>query len=254
MGIRVVCILALAALLPFPVAFAEEEGIGEKVSPEAKALVEEVVRKLGGEKFTAIESIAYKGRYFSIGRGGTAGFVPFESQAVYPAKRRFSYGNKKPIILINDGERGWRLDRLGRARQSADQIRAWRLRGRYNLYHLLGKVVNEPDILMIQAGSDFIDNVAVRVVEIMDTQQVQVKLYVDKERLLPVRISYRFRHAETKRWVEVAQTYGNFQMRGGVMTPLQEARWTNGRRTAEVFDDRILYNAPVKETAFLPQR
>ncbi len=85
-------------------------------------------------------------------------------------------------------------------------------------------------------------------------QQVQVKLYVDKERLLPVRISYRFRHAETKRWVEVAQTYGNFQMRGGVLTPLQEARWTNGRRTAEVFYDRILYNAPVKETTFLPQR
>ena len=254
MRIRVVCFLALTALLPFRPAIAQEEGIGEKVSPKARAFVDQVVQKLGGAKFIAIESIAYKGRFFSIGRGGTAGYVPFESQEVYPAKRRFSYGNNKPIILINDGERGWRLDRLGRARQPPEQIRAWKLRGRYNLYHLLGKVVNEPDIFMIEAGSDFIDNVVVQVVEIMDTQQVQVKLYVDKERLLPVRISYRFRNAETKRWVEVAKTYGNFQMRGGVMTPLQEARWSNGRRTAEVFYDRVLYNPPVKETTFLPQR
>ena len=233
---------------------AQERSLPENVSPQARELVDQVIEKLGGEKFRQIESISARGRFFTVGSGGTAGVMPFESQELVSAKRRFSYGKKKPIILVNDGDKGWRLDRLGRTRQTPEQIWTWRLRARYNLYGLLLRVTEEPDILMVEGGTDLADNVVVRVVEIVDVQQVKIKLLVDKTRYLPVRIQYRAQNPKTNRWEEYGLTYGNYQKVQGVLTPKQEGRWLNGRRRAEVFFHEIYYNLPLSSDLFVPTR
>ena len=232
----------------------QERSLPENVSAQARALVDQVIEKLGGEKFQQIESITVRGRFFTVGSRGTAGMMPFESQELLSTKRRFSYGKKQPIILVNDGDKGWQLDRLGRTRQTPEEIWTWRLRARYNLYGLLLRVAEEPDILMVEAGTDFVDNVSVRVVEIVDVQRVKVKLFVDKNRYLPVRIQYRALNPKTDRWEEHGLTYSNYQKVQGTLTPLQEGRWLNGRQQAEVFFHEIYYNLPFSPDVFVPRR
>ena len=246
-------IVILASAAPRGAA-AQESPLPDKISPAARQVIDQMIEKLGGENFRRIRTLTTSGRFYFLGDGGTAGMLPFKSKDAPPDKRRFSYGKKKPIILINNGKHAWRLDRLGRGRQSEEESRAWRLRTRYGLYHLLTRVINEPDILMVDAGSDFVDNVSVYVVEIIDAQQVRVKIYVDKNRLLPVRIVYRLQHPRTRRWEENALTYGNFKMQNGVLAPQRETRWRNGRRYAELFYHQILFNLPIPERDFDPVR
>ena len=259
---RLLGVWALAGCLGFVIsvpkiltaASAQESSLPDKISPAARQVIDQMIEKLGGEKFRRIKTLTTKGRFYILAGGGTAGMLPFESKDAPPDKRRFSYGKKKPIILINNGKQAWRLDRLGRGRQSEEEIRAWRLRARYGLYHLLTRVINEPDILMVDAGSDFIDNVTVYVVEIIDAQQVKIKIFIDKNRLLPVRISYRLQHPRTRRWEDHALTYGNFKMVNGVLAPQRETRWRNGRRNAELFYNQILFNLPIAQGDFDPVR
>ena len=49
--------------------------------------------------------------------------APFESAVEYPDKRRLAYGKDKPVILINNGERGWQLDRYGMIRPRKRRLR-----------------------------------------------------------------------------------------------------------------------------------
>ncbi len=232
----------------------QESSASDKISPSARWVIDQAIKKMGGERFRQIKTLTRSGRFYILTEGGTAGMLPFKSKDAFPDKRRFSYGKNKPIILVNNGKQAWRLDRLGRGRQSQEEIRAWRLRARYGLYHLLTKVVNEPGILMVDAGSDFIDNVTVFVVEIVDVQRVRIKIFVDKNRLLPVRIAYRLQHPRTRIWEDYALTYGNFKMLSGILVPRRETRWRNRQRKAELFYNQIIFNLPIVEKDFNPIR
>ena len=71
------------------------------------------------------KSLTTKGRVFFFQDGDTAGMEPYESWVVYPDKRRFSYGKTKPVILINNGDKGWELDRYGLISQPDQQLQGW---------------------------------------------------------------------------------------------------------------------------------
>ena len=72
-----------------------------------------MIQALGGPAFLKVKRLTTRGRIFSIRDESTSGFAPFESFVEYPDKRRFSYGKKPPVILINNGDQAWELDRYG---------------------------------------------------------------------------------------------------------------------------------------------
>src|SRR2546429_274662 len=80
------------------------------INPKAKELLDKCIQALGGDAFLRFKSLTTRGRTFAIEDEQTAGLAPFESFVLYPDKRRFSYGKKKPVILINDGDKQWELD------------------------------------------------------------------------------------------------------------------------------------------------
>jgi len=114
------------------------------VDPQARQMLDRAIQILGGQAFLTAKTLTSKGRAFFFQDGATAGMEPYESYVQYPDKRRFSYGKTKPVILINDGDKGWELDRYGLISQPDQQLQGWILSNRYSLENLLRLRVNEP--------------------------------------------------------------------------------------------------------------
>jgi len=223
-----------------------------RIDPQAQELFDKTIQALGGQAFLQAKSVDTRGRIFTISEGVTAGFAPFESTVEFPDKRRFSYGKSKPVILINDGERGWQLDRYGMIHQPAEQLQRWHISTRYGYENVLRKLIHEPGLLVQDAGTDFVDNLPTRVVEITDSQQTHVKFFVHAVKYLPIRINYRLLNAKTHEWDDYAEVYGDYREFQGVQTPMHVTRYRNGERYSEVFRNAVEYNVEHPANYFAP--
>lgn len=237
------CALVAAACLlrPQP-AWAQNPPAPSRVNPKAQELLDRAIRALGGPAFLGFKRLTTTGRIYAISDEATAGLAPFESAIEFPDKRRFSFGKKNPVILINDGDRAWELDRFGVTHQLPEQIRRWKLSTRYGLENLLRLRIHDPDVLVQDGGVDFVDNVPAWVVSIIETEGSEVKLFLNKQNFLPVRINYQGRNPQTKEWDEFADVYGDYQNIQGIQTPMHTARFLNGERISETFRRTAQYN------------
>lgn len=223
-----------------------------RIDPTAQELLDRTIQALGGPTFLGFKTLSTRGRIYSISEGVTSGFAPFESVVEFPQKRRFSYGKKKPVILVNNGERGWQLDRYGMIRQPFEQVRRWQVSNRYSLENLLRLRIHEAGILIQDGGVDFVENLAARVVSLIDSQQVAVKLYLHKVTFLPIRVVYRVQNPRTREWEEYADVYAEFRQIQGIQTPMHITRYLNDERYAEIFRNWAQYDASYPSNYFEP--
>ena len=224
----------------------------EQINPVAKELLDKAVQAMGGPAFLQAKNLTTRGRVFIISEGATSGFAKFENTDEYPDKRRFGYGEKNNVVLVNNGERGWQLDNYGVIRQKPDQVHRWAIANRYSLENTLREVIRQPGLLIQDGGMDFVDNLPARVVEIVDSQQVRIKLYFHKASFLPIRITYRVQDPETREWEEFADVYGDYRPIQGIQTPFHVTRLKDGRRYGETFRNFALYNKEFSPNYFTP--
>jgi hypothetical protein len=221
--------------------------------PKAQELLNQVIQALGGQAFLDYKAMSSRGRAFSIYDGQTMGYAPYESDVVPPDKRRFSYGKGQPVILFNDGDRGWELDRYGLIRQKAENVKHWQTGMRYSLESLLRRVVREPGTLILDGGVDFVDLLPARVLEITDSQRVDVKVYLSRSTYLPIRITYRIQNPTSREWTEYSEAYSDYRPFQGIQTPMHIARSENGQRVLEYFLNEAEYNKEFPPGYFRPR-
>jgi len=212
------------------------------VDPQARQMLDRAIQALGGQAFLSAKSLTTKGRVFFFQDGAVAGLEPFENWALYPDKRRFSYGKTKPVILINKGNQGWELDQYGLIAQPETQLRGWILSNRYSIENLLRLRVNDPGVLIQVGQADFVDNVATEGIEIIATGGTSVRLDLHRQTFLPYRISYRVRNVNEDAWDDYSDAYADYKMVDGIQTPMHITRYLNGDRVGETFRNFAKYN------------
>src|SRR5579859_7568997 len=212
------------------------------IEPKAQALLDKTVQALGGASFLAFKELTTSGRAFAISDDQTAGFAPFTNAEEYPDKRRFSYGKKKPVILINNGDQGWEADRFGVISQRPEDLRHWQIINRYSLENLLRVRIHEPGVLIQDGGTDFVDQLPARVLTMVDARQVRLKLFINHLTYLPIRITYRARNAAGDDWDEYADVYGDYQKIQGIQTPMHITRFLNDERVSETYRNTAKYD------------
>ena len=225
-----------------------------KADAKAQALLDRTIQALGGPAFLGFKTMTTRGRFFAIQDGVTAGMVPFESAVQFPDKRHYLYGQKgkKPVLLVNDGDLNWELDKMGRTFQPLENVRHWKVTMRYCLENLLRLRLHEPGVLIQAGGTDFVDNVAVQEIDIFDAQGVQIKLLVQRQTYLPVRVSYRLQDPKTHEWEDYSDVYGDYQRYQGVQTAMHIGRFLNDERVSETFRNSAKYDEVYSEGYFGP--
>jgi hypothetical protein len=224
----------------------------QRVAPKAQELLDRAIQALGGPAFLGFKRLSTRGRIFSIDEESTSALAPFQSAVEFPGKRRFTYGKKKPVTLINNGDRAWELDRFGLTHQLPEQIYRWKLSTQYSLENLLRLRIHEPGVVIQDGGVDFVDNVPTRGVVILEAQGVRVNLDFSRQTFLPVRIAYRVQNPKTREWEEYADVYGDYQDRQGIKTPMHITRFMNGERVAETFRNSAQYDETYPPDYFEP--
>jgi len=212
------------------------------IDPKAQEVLDKVIQALGGPAFLRFKTLTTHGRAFSISNEEMTGLAPYDSFVEYPDKRRFSYGKKKPVILVNNGDSAWELDRYGVILQPPEQVRRWKTTNRYSLENLLRLRIREPGILIQMGGVDFVNNLPARVVEIIDANQVPIKLYVNRVSLRPVRVTYQVLNPQSQEQDEYADDYSDYQVIQGIATPMHIGRFVNDERVAEIFRSSARYD------------
>jgi hypothetical protein len=223
-----------------------------RIDPKAQQVVDRVIQALGGPAFLKVKRLTTRGQIYSIRNEATTALAPFESFTEYPDKRRFSYGKNPPVILINNGDQAWELDRFGQTTQPPEQAQRWRISNRYALENLLRLRIHEPGMLVQPGGVDFVDNVATQSLDMVDAQGTQLKLDLNRQTLLPVRITYRVRDPKTGDWTDFADVYSGYKSIQGIMTPMHIARFLNDERVSETFRNSAHYDDEYPSTYFQP--
>ncbi len=212
------------------------------IDPKAKPILDQCLAALGGPAFLSFRTLTTRGRMFTISAEITTGLAPFQNWMQYPDKRRISYGKSKPVIAVFFDNEGWEIDNYGVMALSVEEVRRWALSNRYSLENLLRLRINEPGILIQPAGVDFIENMAVTLLDVIDARQTHIRLYLDKKSYLPARISYRLANPKTGDQDEYADGYSDYQTFDGVSTPMHITRFVNDERVSEIFRNTAQYN------------
>lgn len=223
-----------------------------RIDPKAQQILDRMIQALGGPAFLGARTLTTKGQIYALRDESITGIAPFESAMEYPDKRRFTYGKNPPVILVNNGEQAWELDRYGQASQPAEQSRRWKLSNRYSLENLLRLRVREAGVLVQVGGVDFVDNTATQSLIVVDSQGTQVRLDYNRQTILPVRISYRVQNPQTRDWDEFADVYSNYRNIEGIMTPMRIARFLNDERISELYRHTAKYNEDIPQNYFQP--
>jgi hypothetical protein len=226
--------------------------VPSRIDPKAQQVIDRVIRALGGPAFLNMKRLTTRGRTYSIRDDSTSGFAPYQSAVEYPDKRRFSYGKNPPVILINNGDQAWELDRLGQTSQTEVQAWRWRISNRYSLENLLRVRIHEPGVLIQPGGVDFVDNVATQALYIVDARETQLKMDLNRQTILPVSITYRVRDPKTGEWTEFSDVYSDYKNIEGIMTPMHIARFLDGERVSEIFRSYAHYDDTYPPTYFQP--
>jgi hypothetical protein len=205
-------------------------------------MLDQIIHALGGQAFLSFKRLTTNGRAFSISDERTVGLAPFESAVEYPDKRHSSYGKKQPVILINNGDKGWEIDRYGLTRQKRAELKSWQLANRYSIENLLRVRLHEPGMLVQAGGADFVDHVPVRILTMVDALQTEIKVYFHSKTLLPVRITYRTLNPDSKDWDDHDDVYGDYRNIQGIQTPMRITRFLNGERVGEIYRNSAKYD------------
>jgi hypothetical protein len=221
-----------------------------RIDPQARQMLDRAIQALGGRAFLTAKSLTTKGRVFFFQDGATAGMEPYQSYVLYPDKRRFSYGKTKPVILINNGDKGWELDRYGLIAQPDQQLQGWTLSNRYSIENLLRLRINEPGVLIQMGKVDFVDNVPTQGIEIIAPGGTSVRLDLHRRTFIPSRITYRARNVKEEAWDDYSDAYADYKTVDGIQTPMHVTRYLNGDRIGETFRNSAQYNEEYPPTYF----
>jgi hypothetical protein len=208
---------------------------------------------LGGQAFLNAKSLTTKGRVFFFQDGATAGLEPYVSYMLYPDKRRFSYGKTKPVIVINNGDKGWELDRMGIMALPDRELESWNRSNRYSIENLFRLRINEPGVLIQMGKVDFVDNVPTQGIEIIAPGGISVRVDLHRQSFLPSRITYRVRNVKEEAWDDYSDAYADFKTIDGIQTPMHVTRYLNGDRIGETFRNSAQYNEDYPPSYFIAE-
>lgn len=248
---RRLIIFSTVALLLLPAtALAQSETSPEAVN-KAGQIFQKVIEALGGDAFLNVTGMYRTGRIYDFDHGvlSSAG-SKFKNYVQFPGKEWMEYGKKGNIVFLNNGDQGWELDRQGISEQTPGTIESWNDGNKRDTEYLFRFRVLQEKLPLYYIGKEYIDNRMMHIIEIVDTNNEALRLYVDSRSYLPMQFHYS-RHSELRRGrVAIAEYYGKYITVDGVQTPLHISRTRDGLRVMEVFLKEVFLNHPFDPNFF----
>jgi hypothetical protein len=218
-----------------------------------KRMIQETVAALGGSKFLQIENTVASGRAYSFYHEHLSGLSVAKVYTRYlrpsvPAlpgeilvDERDSFGvQERDGATLFMGGKGYEITFRG-ARPIPDDIATrYKETVTHNVFYLLRERLDEPGMIFEDRGSDIVDNQPVKIVDVTDSDDRTVTVYLHHLTHLPVRQVYYRRDPKTNERIEEVTIFSKYRdVGGGVMWPLDTQRLRDGDPIFQMYAESV---------------
>jgi outer membrane lipoprotein-sorting protein len=223
----------------------------EASAAKAKQILQDLIAALGAAAYMEIKESDCEGRLARFGHSGElTGYTNFKVYWRYPDKNRTDYAKKGVIINLYNGDHGWTLDRGGVTELPAPEVADFQEQAKRDINNLLRVRLKEQGMVIRFGGTDIVDLKTVDWVEIVDSEQRNFRLAVDRSSHLLVRSIVTIQDETRQDRSVLTNIYTNYQLMEGAYTPLQITSDRDGRRISQVFFTFCKYNAGLPDDFF----
>lgn len=238
------------------VAFAAFALAGHAQAPSsAQQIFDSMVEALGGRTYLDVKEIQVTGRFFTFRRDAVSGSELYADFIKFPDMERTEIGKEKEKrVQINRGKEGWSVTPPLKGKipdvqpQTKSQTQEFLDSFKTSFDYVPRFVVNSPKTSLVNAGTELVEYKRTDVLEIRDTQKNLMRIYVDRQTHLPVKVQIRNADESTVK----EEVYANWHKFDGVMTALMVVRYKDGVKSQEIRAEKVAYNPGFSDTLFAP--
>jgi hypothetical protein len=218
---------------------------------QARDLLDQAIKALGGEAYLNIHDMQEQGRTYSFYHGRPSGNgVFFWRFLQYPDKERIEVTPQRDIAYIYTADKGYEVTYKGpRAIEKKDLDDYLRHR-KFSLETILRAWVNDPKVALFFDGAALAGSLAAQRVTLINQQDEAVSVYFDIDTHLPIKKTYSWRDPVDKERNVEEETYDGYRLVEGVMTPFGFTRYFNGDMQTERFVTSASYNKGLDPAMF----
>jgi hypothetical protein len=229
----------------------------------ARKVIDDAVAALGGQRFLTMEDRVESGRAYSFYRDKISGLsiatIYTEYIGIAPDKTGKDLGVRERDVFGKTEEYGynlfrengaWEVTYKGARELENDLVERHRRTMLNDVLYILRMRLDEPGMIFEWKGSDVVENQAVNIVDIIDSENRTVTVCFSQSTKLPVKQTMVWRDPKTKDRYEEVTRYALYREEGGVQWPHQITRDRNGDKFYQIFSDLVLINPGLTDPVF----
>ena len=247
--------------------FATPENLPAQTRQEkARQLLDKSLEAVGGQAFLKIRTLKQTGRAYSFYRTNLRGLAvitifneygPLEEKDDpdwLPVSRREVYTQKGDYYTLFQNGKGWEITYLGARPLPEDMLQRYRISTRRDIFHILRYRLDEPGMYFYYSGTEIVSNVPTHAVEITDSENEKVTVYLRMSDSLPVQQVYLRRDPKTRIPYEEKSVYSKYRKVGPVTIPWNVQHIRDEERIFELFGRTAEVNGKVPGDTFRLKR
>jgi hypothetical protein len=234
-----------------------------KAEKRGKELVDQALQALGGDRFLNMQDRVESGRAYSFYREQISGLsiakiytryttiAPDKTGSEVAQRERQAFGKTEDSAVMFNESGGWEVNWRGAKDLPKDRIDRYRDTTLRNVLYIFRKRLKEPGMIFEGRGSDIFENQPIDILDITDSENRLVTVYLAQSTHLPVRQVYRHINPVDKMPDEEVTLYSRYRdVGGGVEWPLQMRRERNGDKVYEIYSESVEINQDLTDELF----
>jgi hypothetical protein len=229
-----------------------------------KELIDQAVEALGGRKFLSMEDRIESGRAYSFYHEQLSGLSIARIYTRYVTvaegktgselglREREAFGKNEDSAALFIESGGWDISWRGAKELPAERFDRYRDSTLRNILYILRVRLKEPGMIFESRGTDVFENQPVEVVDVTDSENRLVTVYLHASTKLPVRQIYARRDPKTRERDDEVTVFSRYRETGGVQWPHQIRRERNGEKIYEIFSETVTINQDLTDNIFSP--
>ncbi len=236
----------------------------ETAQERGKRMIQQTLEAMGGSRFLETDNVVASGRAYSFYREELSGLTlatiytrylrpsvpPIPGEVLVDERDAFGKEERSGATLFIGGK-GYEITFRGARPLPEETSTRYRDTVTHNVFYILRERLNEPGMVFEDRGSDIVDTQPVKIVDITDSDNRTVTVYLHHLTHLPVRQVYYRRDPKTNERNEEVTIYAKYRDAGaGVMWPYDIQRLRNGYRIFQMYSDSVAVNKSVPASLF----
>jgi hypothetical protein len=220
-----------------------------------QTLFKNAIKAMGGDAYLEAGDMVTEGqRFYFNSSGESSGLIKFVDYTKFPDKSRFEEGNKKSdlnITIFNlEKNEGWIQEGQKEIREAKpDEMKEFGDSIKHSIDSIFRFRYKDPANKLFYLGPGDGHEVTLELVKLLDSDNDEVTIYIDRLTNLPVKIEYRNLNGRGVRQ-RIVEEYSQWLVFQGIKTPLRIDGFVNGRRLFQHFRIKVSYNNNFTDSIF----